>query len=385
MIFLSKLLRLKNVTDFTFDPRDEEDYPLVRHVIVKKKAHGLKSVEPLEFGPEEDDGKLARLRRDVLDGQVLDLENRRATRANDLILKQDQEGLRLHAVDTGPGAVLRRFTGGRVCPVNPGHFYDWKYVEFLRGNPEAVTAGHPYRGRVTRLPAGDIAALAEAVPYLHAAELLMLLDVPLATAVFQIVGDLRQQQIFPELPSERAHQILDRMSPDLAVGFLARLGLEKTRELLPRIGPEQRERLLKLLRFPSNVAAGRITNDVLALPATSTVHEAREQFRKRQPRFVQMVYLLGRDEKLSGMLPITQLLLAQDENQTLDELGTPYINVIPSREKARAAAHKVLRSHLPALPVVSERGDFLGAFTLDAALDCVLPRNLSSQVPRVFP
>src|SRR5436305_10162922 len=52
------------------------------------------------------------LTRDVLDALVLDLQNRRATRANDLALEERDGVLRLRAADTTARALLRRPTRG---------------------------------------------------------------------------------------------------------------------------------------------------------------------------------------------------------------------------------------------------------------------------------
>ncbi len=90
---------------------------------------------------------------DVLDALVLDLQNRRATRANDLWLEQEKTQLVLRAADTSFSALLRRLTGGRYGHVAKSALYDWKYVEFLRGDPEAVRNGEGYQ-----LASGSLAA-----------------------------------------------------------------------------------------------------------------------------------------------------------------------------------------------------------------------------------
>ncbi len=110
------------------------------------------------------------LHRDILDALVLDLQNRRATRANDLALRVEESGkrLRLVAADTSVRAMLRRISGARLGKgIVERKLFDWKYVEFLRGDPEAVQSGAGYQRRIARLPAGEIARLVDALPYLH--------------------------------------------------------------------------------------------------------------------------------------------------------------------------------------------------------------------------
>src|SRR5262249_4110847 len=110
------------------------------------------------------------LRRDVLDALILDLKNRRATRANDLCLKEETGRLSLWAADVGGRAILRRLSRG-VFGAQPGDIlYDWKRVEFLRGDPEAARSGSGYQATDR-----------------------------VADEVLEVMGPKRQLQVFEEL------------------------------------------------------------------------------------------------------------------------------------------------------------------------------------------
>src|SRR4029450_7026838 len=61
-----------------------------------------------------------------------------------------------------------------------------------------------------------------------------------------------------------------------------------------------------------------------------------------------------------------------------------YLVLLHPLESARAAAYRVLTSHLAALPVVGEAGRFLGVVTIDAALAQVAPQSWRGQARRVF-
>lgn len=389
MKFLSQIMHRRlaggrRIRDFAFDPLEEADYPPIRAVLLDDgKAYewlGGEAGGALEYEPH-----WARLCRDVLDGMVLDLANHRGIRANDVVLREDGRAWRVTGLDSGLHALMRRLTRGSWKGKSPKRDrLDWKYVEFLRGQPERVGREGAYRGKISRMAPGDIAAMADSVSYLHAAELLLLLDEVIAAAVFQSLQPARQLQIFGELSEQRQAAMINRMSPDLACELLARLGAEETGKLLPRLDLEQRMRLLSLLRFPAHLAAGRMTNDILSLPAQTSVAGARQAFASRPPRFHHFLYLINERQELIGMLTSAQLIAAQDPDQPLEELATRYINSLPADRPAREAAYEVLRSQLAALPVVGSHGELLGVFTVDLALDTVLPANLGSQLPRVF-
>src|SRR6476661_4951165 len=88
-------------------------------------------------GDKDPDGEVL-LKRDVLDALIVDLMTRRTTRASDLQLLPDGDVLRLRAVDAGLKAMLRRISRGVYRGARRSDLYDWKYVEFLRGDPQAV-------------------------------------------------------------------------------------------------------------------------------------------------------------------------------------------------------------------------------------------------------
>lgn len=157
----------------------EGDYPPVTRLYFlnsKNKRHSLPwenvesidwpnrliKVADLEEAQGESTDSMARqvlLGDGILDALVLDLQNRRATRANDLCLEEDNGKLLLRSADTSFSAMLRRLTEGRYGRVSREALYDWKYVEFLRGDPEAVRSEAGQHLRISRPPPGEIARL----------------------------------------------------------------------------------------------------------------------------------------------------------------------------------------------------------------------------------
>ena len=91
----------------------EKDYPTIRAVRLSDGNFypwsGLQGVpgHHLEFEP-----KWVCAVRDVLDGMVLNLKNRRGARANDLSLREEHGEWQVQSVDTSPHALIRHLTRG---------------------------------------------------------------------------------------------------------------------------------------------------------------------------------------------------------------------------------------------------------------------------------
>ena len=251
--------------------------------------------------------KAVLLRAGILDALVLDLQNRRATRANDLLLEEKDHQLFLRAADTGLGAVARRLTRGIFGPVAENALYDWKYVEFLRGDPgrSGVKLASACALVVT---AWEIARLTDALPCLHAAELLTLLADPKAADTLEKMSPERQLQVFEELDEKQAVRLLELMAPDIATDLLARLHPQTMRRYVERLPAKQAEQILELLRYPEDTVGAIMTNQVVYICGDLTVAAARSELRGhlKNPDFVYFVYIVDDEESrcLRGAISI---------------------------------------------------------------------------------
>jgi CBS domain-containing protein len=413
MVMLSELLRFRvadddgettALTDLAIRQLDV-DYPLVTHLIYRQNQHAervlpWKAVKGIDQANRqiqvrdytqarelETLGRAVRLRNEVLDALLLDLQNRRVTRANDLWFERQNGRLRLSAADTGARAILRRLTRGWYRGVDRRVLYDWKYIEFLRGAPEAVKAGASYHRRIVHLPPGEIAHLTAAMPYLHAAELLELLPEQLAADTLEVMAPERQLQVFEELDEPRALRLLTHMAPDLAADLVGRLDSELARRYLNRIPRESGQRIVGLLRYPEDTAGGIMTNDMVTVSPNLRVAEARSLLREKlkEPDFVYFLYVVEDEApyKLRGVVSLRQFLIAED-GQTIEDIMNPYLITLSPFDSPQEAAYRLLNSQLAALPVVGSQGQLLGTVTIDAAVSQVAPRRWRAQAPRVF-
>lgn len=415
MVMLSQLLRYKLIDaqgeqtrprDFSVDLLDG-DYPPVTRVFFRNaekqkrylpwaavesvdertrviKTSNFKNSVPVSA---ESMAEIVLLRAGVLDALILDLENRRATRANDLLLEQDRAGLLLRGADTGFRAMLRRLTRGRYGGISHDALFDWKYVEFLRGEPNVVRSESGKHLRISRLPPSEIARLTDALPYLHAAELITLLADPKAADTLEAMTPERQLQVLEELDEDQALRLLTLMAPDIATDLLARLQTPLMRRYLELLPRNQAERIIELLRYPENSVGSIMTNDVLFVPGNLTVAEARLSLQKRlaDPDFIYFIYVVDDESsrRLRGVISIRSLITAPDQKK-LEEIMDPYLSTLGPLDSAYESSFRVLDSQLAALPVVASDKQLLGVVTVDAALTQVAPSNWGAQAPRIF-
>jgi magnesium transporter len=371
----------------------EDDYPPVTQVLFHHdgklrvtdwekvgrldRRRRIIEIDDLDLATPEDEDSDIRLARDLMDSLVLDLLGRRTTRICDLWLEEEEGALRLKGAEAGLAALIRRVTHGLIGRINKASIFDWKYVEFLRGDPSAVDSGAGYRLRINRLPAGEIARLADYVPYLHAAELLKLLPDEKAADVLEAMSIERQLQVIEELDEDDAVDLIRRMSPDRATDLLGRLKIDTMRRYVTKLPKDRREKIIELLKYPEDSVGGAMINDMISFPANLTAGEAQStvQDRIKSINFVSLAFLVDDepDGKLRGSVSLRELLAA-DANTKLEDLMDPYLETLDPFEAAADAAYRIVGGQLDAMPVTNTHGRLIGAMTVAAAVSILVPR-----------
>ena len=413
MVMLSDLLRYKlidehgasaRLSDVSY-PATAEDYPAVTEILFENgelRSMPWSSVKKLDVSArtitvqslkrsEEDqisDGDADILmRRDVMDALIIDLAGRTTTRATDIQFELDGMDLRIKAVDAGIGAMLRRISRGRYSRINKKSLYDWKYVEFLRGDPDAAESGAGYRMRIGHLPAGEIAQLSDYIPYLHAAELLSLLPDDKAADVLEAMDVERQVQVIEEFETDEAVELIRRMSPDLATDLLARVGIGMMKRYLDRLPKEQSERITELLRYPENSVGGVMINDMVCFSAEDSIADVRENLSEllKDRDFVELAFVVNNttEKKLLGSLSLRELLTGQNDG-TVGSVMNPYLQALDPFDLARDASYRIIGAQLAAMPVINPNGKLVGAMTIDAAISQVVAASSEMRTLRIF-
>lgn len=380
----------------------EDDYPPVTHLLISQDNEQKQidwsevaaidgrrrriEVADLAHAEAISEEKDVRLARDILDALVIDLLGRRTTRVADVLLR-DEDGLRVKGVDAGLVAMLRRLTRGRLRRLDRDALFDWKYVEFLRGDPAAVDSGAGYRLRINRLPAGEIARLADLIPYLHAAELIKLLPDEKAADVLESMSVERQLQVIDELPEDEAVKLISLMSPDLATDLVGRLELKTMKRYVSMMPKRIRERVIELLRYPEDTVGGVMINDMVCLPGRLTGREATNAIGEylKDTDFTTLIFVVDdeKDRVLRGVITLKQLLTMNPDDE-LKDLMHRFADALDPLQPAADAAHRIVESSVDAMPVIDKDGRVIGAMTVDAAITSLFASTSELQTLRIF-
>ena len=382
--------RLGKVRELVIEP--EQDVNLVRMVIYRHDGNlwqvpvrvlGLDlegmTVEARQAAPVPVDGNSGHLllRRDVLDQQIIDVNGRKVVRVNDVGLdlhRRDGEWeLRAQQVEIGVAGAVRRLLQGLVPRswlasssswVRPRSI-PWRTFDLVETDPARRMKLQITYQALGRLHPADAADIMEELAPAEREAVFGSLDSEVAADILGEVSPKMQRSLIEGLESERAADIIEEMEPDEAADVLAELPQEQSEKILQDMEADEREDVSDLLEYPENTAGGRMTTDFIALSETATAAAATAALRayEGQVETVTTVFLLNGEGQLTGMVPISRILLAAPVSP-LRSMAEDPITVERDRGE-RDVAEIFNKYNLLALPVVDDQRRLLGVVTVD--------------------
>jgi CBS domain-containing protein len=344
----------------------------------------------LPYRPTEDE---LRLRRDVLDRQIVDVQDYRVVRVSDVRLAACGDHYCVVGVDASLRATLRRL-GSLSRPIEGvarlfhrplrSNLIAWDDVQTL----EPGTAGGRIRLRVShdkiaRLHPADIADIIEQLSPQQRAEVIEVLDTETAADAIAEAEPEVQVAIMQQLDTETATDILEEMEPDEAADILDDLPDARSDELLEQMQPEEAEDVKELMAYDDDTAGGLMTTELVAIRANLTCEETINRLRELAPKAetIYYVYVVDEEDRLVGVLSLRDLVIAPPETHISDIMVHNVIHVYVE-DHADQVAQVIGRYNLLAVPVVSEDERLLGIITVDDTLERLLPPDRRRRLPR---
>lgn len=318
------------------------------------------------------------LDRDLLDQQIIDINGRKVVRVNDVELVpepvNDHFVLKIGAVDVGVRGFVRRIMKGLV-PASalrsltnqiPPKLIPWDFVDLIEVDPARRVKLKISHERLGSLHPADIADIVEDLSPAEREAVFETLDEEVAAETLEEVEPKLQRSIVESLDEDRVADIVEEMDPDAAADLLGDLTEEKSDAILEEMEPEQREEVSELLEHKENTAAGRMNTEYVALSTEAHAKDAIEALRafEGDVSSVVTIYLVDREFKLAGAVPLQNLILAGADTPLSTIAVDPLISCkMDTRE--REVAELFDKYNLLSLPVVDESGKLEGVITAD--------------------
>ena len=332
------------------------------------------------------------MRDDILDGQVVDTDDLKVVRVNDIELRQTGAEVRVIGADVGTRAILRRLglepfashVLERVGRPLADRVIPWNLVAVLGGMMTPLKLSIS-RQKLKDIHPADLADLLEELDRDERVEMMTALPDERAADVLEEAEPEVQTAVIQELPSERASDILEEMAADEAADVLGELPEERAEELIALMEEEKAEEVSRLLQYEPDTAAGTMTTEFIALTESMTVEQVFTRLRETRPdeETINYLYVVDGHERLAGVLSIRALISSSPETRVSDVMLKDVIALGPDTS-ARDVAGTLVKYDLLAVPVVEESGRLIGVVTVDQVIDILLeeygPRKLGGGV-----
>ncbi len=218
----------------------------------------------------------------------------------------------------------------------------------------------------------DIAAVFEDLEPDRLPLLFRLLPKELAAESFVEMEPENQALLIRGFSDLELREVLDELYVDDAVDIVEEMPANVVKRILAQAAPEMRTEINRILRYPENSAGSIMTTEYVSLRPTMTVGESIARIRRTgvDKETIYTCYVIE-DRSLVGTVTVKDLLLAQDDDITINLIMQPNVISVNTNTDQEEVAHMLSKYNFLALPVVDGENRMVGIVTFDDAMDVI--------------
>ena len=237
------------------------------------------------------------------------------------------------------------------------------------------------------IPPDDLAALRAKLDSLHSADVALILEaLPLdeRIIVWDLVKAERDGDILLEVSDAVRDSLIESMDPEELVAATEQLDADEIADLAPDLPPdvfddvyqslsvEEREQLREAMSYPEDSVGALMDFEMVTVRGDVTLEVALRYLRRLDelPDHTDQVFVVDRDERLEGVLPINKLIV-NDPDVLVSALMTREVVKLSPNDEAQDAAQAFERYDLVSAPVVDEAGKLIGRVTVNTVVDFI--------------
>ena len=234
----------------------------------------------------------------------------------------------------------------------------------------------------------DTQAIEETLRDLHPADIADALDeltLPEAYAIFDLLPTARAAEVLDEVspdtnrylvehsPRPRIVEMLDILPMDDAAEVLNEVGPEDAAPLLAQLATRDAQEVKDLLTYPEHSAGRLLTDRFAVVDSQATAAQTLDYLRRAasQLETINVVYVINEVRQLTGVFSVRDLLIASPEQVVTAFANREPISITPETDQ-QDAARLISQYDLVALPVINADGHILGIVTVDDMIDVLV-------------
>jgi len=343
------------------------------------------SVPAEEVRPYTQDEGLMRIRKDVLDQQIIDVNDQKVVRVIDVDFEiqpnEKHTELRILAVNVGMPAAVRRLLRGLMAKHSLRSLSNlftqktipWEFVNLIEPDPARRVKLRISYNRLAELHPADLAGILEELSRDEQKSVIESLDDEVAAEAVSEIPTRMQVALIEGLSAGRAADIIEEMAPDEAADVLQELPPETSAVVLANMETEEAEEVRELLGFEEDSAGGLMTTEFIKAEDSGTAEGAINALAKFEGQLesIHAIYLTDARNRLEGVVPLARLLLA-GRDAGLQGLSLDPVISVPYYADQKMVMNLFRKYNLLSLPVVDDGGRLIGVITADDVFELVV-------------
>ena len=216
----------------------------------------------------------------------------------------------------------------------------------------------------------DVASILDELPEERLPLLFRLLPKEQAAETFVEMEPEAQELLIRGFSDSELREVLDELYVDDAVDIVEEMPANVVRRILSQADPDMRKDINEILRYPENSAGSIMTTEYVSLRPGMTVEEAILRIRRTgvDKETIYTCYVT-KNRTLIGLVSVKDLLLAQDDDETVDKIMETNVISVHTHTDQEEVARMFSKYNFLALPVVDTENRMVGIVTFDDAMD----------------
>ena len=200
-------------------------------------------------------------------------------------------------------------------------------------------------------------------------------------------------EVLLELSEDVRESLVASMTTDELVAAVEELDADELADLAPdlppkvfdllssELTPEEREQVRAAMSFPEDSVGARMDFEMVTIRDDVTLEVVLRYLRRfdELPDQSDQVFIVDRDDKLIGSLPLDRLLINEPDTEVVKVMRTDLLTLQPE-DDAGDAAQAFERYDLVSAPVVDQLGRLIGRLTVNEVVDVIREESEEAQL-----
>jgi magnesium transporter len=226
--------------------------------------------------------------------------------------------------------------------------------------------------KLDRLHPADIAYILEALPREDRLAIWELVRAERDGEILVEVSDAVRETLIASMDREELVAAAETLDTDDLAALAPDLPEEVVEEVSEGLSIEEREQLRAAMSYPEGSVGARMDFEMVTIREDVTLEVVLRYLRRfdELPDQTDQVFVVDRNEKLLGALPISKLLVHEPDTMVADVMVKEFMALQP-HDDVSDAAQAFERYDLVSAPVLDHHGGLLGRLTVNEVVDVI--------------